>query len=135
MTHFVAGLGTTGTFTGTVRRLKEFNPDLRAIALQPDNPMHGLEGWKHLETAQVPRIFDPTLEDERLVIASEDAYDMIQGIASQTGLLISPSSAANLVGAQRVAATLKEGVVVTVLPDSLERYEEVAEHIFGKSWL
>ena len=134
LTHFVAGLGTTGTFTGTVRRLKALDPSIRAIALQPDSPMHGLEGWKHLETASVPRIFDPTLEDARLEVASEDAYEMIRYIAHHEGYLISPSSAANLVGAHRVAQSLKSGKVVTILPDSLERYEEVSELIFGKSF-
>jgi cysteine synthase B len=134
ITHFVAGLGTTGTFTGTVRRLKERKPGVRAIALQPDSPMHGLEGWKHLATASVPRIYDDTLVDEMLEIDSEEAWEMIRFIADREGMLISPSAAANLVGAQRVARQIPSGVVVTVLPDSLERYDEVAEMIFGKPY-
>jgi cysteine synthase B len=132
VTHFVAGLGTTGTFTGTVRRLKEFNKSVQAIALQPDGPMHGLEGWKHLGTAKTPSIFDPSLEDGRVEISSEEAYEMIEFIQKTEGYLLSPSSAANLVGAQKVARMLHHGFVVTVLPDALDRYDEVSQHIFGK---
>lgn len=132
VTHFVAGLGTTGTFTGTTRRLKEYHPGIQAIALQPDSPMHGLEGWKHLATASMPKIYDDTLADACLEISSEEAYEMIRYIARHEGYLLSPSAAANLVGAVNVARQLDHGVVVTVLPDSLERYDEVSEHVFGK---
>lgn len=133
VTHFVAGLGTTGTFTGTARKLKMYRRSIRTIALQPDGPMHGLEGWKHLPTASVPAIFDASLPDEVHHIDSGEAYEMIRFIHRQEGLLISPSAAANLVGARAVAAKLDEGMVVTVLPDTLERYEEVAQQIFGQS--
>jgi cysteine synthase B len=133
ITHFVAGLGTTGTFVGTVRRLKATLPGLQAIALQPDSPLHGLEGWKHLNTAAVPAIFDPSLADAQIRIDSGEAYSMIEHVAAHEGYLISPSSAANLVGARQVAEGLTHGVVVTVLPDSLERYDEVSEQIFGKT--
>jgi cysteine synthase B len=134
ITHFVAGLGTTGTFVGTVRRLKNVLPDLRAISLQPDSPMHALEGWKHLETAKVPAIYDPQIADGNLEIDSDEAYTMIEYIARHEGYLISPSSAANLVGAKKVAGQLTHGDIVTVLPDSLERYDEVSEQIFGKTF-
>jgi len=132
LTHFVAGLGTTGTFTGTARRLKEANRDIKVIALQPNSPMHGLEGWKHLATASVPRIYDPSLSDSVVEIDSEEAYDMIRYIRNHEGYLISPSAAANLVGARQVAKNITEGRIVTVLPDSLERYDEVSEFIFGE---
>lgn len=132
VTHFVAGLGTTGTFTGTARRLKEYNPDISVTALQPNSPLHALEGWKHLPTASIPKIYDPHLADLELTIDSEDAYDMIRHIRQHEGYLISPSAAANLVGAQKIAENLESGLIVTVLPDSLERYEEVSQFIFGE---
>ena len=132
VTHFVAGLGTTGTFTGTSRRLKEFNPDIRCVALQPNSPMHGLEGWKHLGTASVPKIYDDSIADGTLTIDSEEAYEMIRYIRAHEGYLISPSAAANLIGAHRVATQAKAGVVVTTLSDSLERYDEVSQFVFGE---
>ncbi len=125
LTHFVCGLGTTGSFTGTARALKQINPSIRRIALQPDGPMHGLEGWKHLETALVPGIFDPTQADATEIVSSEEALDMIRYIARREGLLISPSSAANLAGARRVAAGLARGTVVTLLPDNADKYGEI----------
>jgi len=134
ITHFVAGLGTTGTFVGTVKRLRRELPYIRAVSLQPDNPLHGLEGWKHLATAHTPAIYDPAMSDETLEIDSQEAYEMIAHIAQHEGYLISPSSAANLVGATNVASKLTDGTVVTVLPDSLERYDEVSELIFGKTF-
>jgi S-sulfo-L-cysteine synthase (O-acetyl-L-serine-dependent) len=125
ITHFVAGLGTTGTFTGTGRRLKEVNPDIRLIALQPDSALHGLEGWKHLETAVVPGIYDPGLADEQHPVDTFEAYDLIREAARFEGLMLSPSSAANLAGALKVAGKLEEGIVVTVFADNAEKYGEV----------
>ena len=129
ITHFVAGLGTTGTFVGTSRRLKELIPDIKLISLQPDSALHGLEGWKHLETAVVPRIYDATLADANYEVSTEDAYEMIRIIYKEEGLLLSPSSAANLVGAKRVADESGNGTIVTVLPDNADKYSEVIKRI------
>lgn len=130
ITHFVAGLGTTGTITGTGRKLKQFNPDIQIVALQPDNPMHGLEGWKHLETAIVPGIFDETLPDQFLEVETFEAYDMVKLIARKEGLLVSPSAAANLVGAIQVAESIRKGVVVTTFSDNAEKYSEIIKSLF-----
>lgn len=130
LTHFVCGLGTTGSFTGTARALKQINPAIRRIALQPDGPMHGLEGWKHLETALVPGIFDPAQADAMEVVSSEEALDMIRYIARREGLLVSPSSAANLAGARRIAAGLTRGTVVTLLPDNADKYGEILHQLY-----
>lgn len=129
ITHFVAGLGTTGTFTGTARRLKEFKADTQVISLQPDSAMHGLEGWKHLESALVPKIYDSTVADENLFVDTMEAFDLIKAAARQTGLLLSPSSAANLAGALRVAQQMEEGVIVTIFPDHASNYPEILENI------
>ena len=124
VTHFVAGLGTSGTFVGTVRRLKELNPGLRAIAMQPESPLHGLEGLKHMRTAIVPGIYDPTLEDALVTVATEDAQAMRERLARKEGLFVGPSSGANVLAAIRVAESLPSGsVVVTVLCDGGERYD------------
>ncbi|MFT3825110.1 MAG: cysteine synthase family protein [Chitinophagaceae bacterium] len=125
VTHFVAGLGTTGTFTGTGRRLRQLNPAIKLVSLQPDNPMHGLEGWKHLETAIVPAIYDDTVADENLEVSSEEAYEIIKAAYKHEGLLLSPSAAANLAGAIRVAEKTERGTVVTVFPDNADKYSEV----------
>lgn len=125
ITHFVAGLGTTGTFTGTGRRLRELVPDVRLISLQPDFALHGLEGWKHLETALVPAIYDPNVADDNQEVSTEEAHEMIKAAYKHEGLLLSPSSAANLVGAIRIAEKLDEGEVVTVLPDNADKYSEI----------
>ncbi|GAB4491710.1 MAG: cysteine synthase family protein [Saprospiraceae bacterium] len=129
-THFVAGLGTTGTFTGTGRRLKEFNPEIQLIALQPDSALHGLEGWKHLETAVVPGIYDENLADEFLEIDTAEAYEIIKAAKQHEGLLLSPSSAANLAGAIKVAEKLETGTVFTILPDNADKYGEVIKKLF-----
>ena len=131
ITHFVTGLGTTGTFVGTGRRLKELNPSIHLTALHPDLPLHGLEGWKHLETALVPGIYDPKVADENLEISTEEAYEMIKAAAKYEGLLLSPSSAANLAGAIRVAEKLDQGTVVTMLPDNADKYSEVIKNLLG----
>lgn len=125
VTHFCAGLGTSGTFVGVTRRLKEFNRRVRCISLQPDSGFHGLEGWKHMPTAIVPRIYDPYLADKNLEIRTEDAYRMAKRLAREEGLLASPSSAAAMCGALAVASELppsQHAVIVTIFPDSGEKY-------------
>jgi len=131
ITHFVTGLGTTGSLVGTGRRLKDKNPSIRIISLQPDNPLHGLEGWKHLETAVVPKIYDAGVADENLEISTEDAYRMIRRVKEKEGLILSPSSAANLIGAIEVASQLDHGVVVTLLPDNGDKYGELNKKLFS----
>ena len=130
ITHFVAGLGTTGTFTGTSRRLKEFNPNIEVIALQPNNPMHGLEGWKHLETAIVPKIYDPLTADRIEETDTLEAFELVKEVAQKEGLLISPSAAANLAGAISIAKEIEQGVIVTTFADNAEKYAEVMNQIF-----
>jgi len=129
ITHFIAGLGTTGTFVGTGRRLRELNPSIRLISLQPDFALHGLEGWKHLETAIVPEIYDPSVADDNQEVSTEEAQEMIRAAYKHEGLLLSPSSAANLAGAIRIAEKLEEGTLVTVLPDNADKYSEVIKKI------
>ena len=125
VTHFVTGLGTTGSFVGNSARLKELNPDIRSIALQPDSPMHILEGWKHLETAAVPAIFNEDNLNGYRSIDSMAALDMIRFIAKNEGILLSPSSAANLLGAKNLSAEIEEGIIVTLLPDDASKYDEI----------
>jgi cysteine synthase B len=132
ITHFVAGLGTTGTFVGVGRRLREYRRDIQLISLQPDSPFHGLEGLKHLETAIVPGIYDPTLANANLEISTEDAYAMARRLAREEGLLVGVSAAAAVVGSLRVAeAILRDAetrgiephaVIVTILCDSADKY-------------
>ena len=125
LTHFVAGLGTSGTFVGTARRLKELNPAVRCISLQPDSAFHGLEGWKHMASAMVPKIYDASLADDDLGVRTEDAYRLAKRLAREEGLLASPSAAAALAGCFQVAKSLPRGqraVIVTVFPDSGEKY-------------
>lgn len=129
ITHFVAGLGTTGTFVGTGRRLKESNRSIQLISLQPDSALHGMEGWKHLDTAAIPGIYDSTLADGTEEVSTEEAYATICSVYKQEGFLLSPSSAANLVGAFRVAEKIKNSIVVTVLPDNADKYKEVIKQL------
>ncbi|MDQ3142032.1 MAG: cysteine synthase family protein [Bacteroidota bacterium] len=124
-THFIAGLGSTGTFTGVARRLKEEAPWVRLIALQPDSPLHFLEGWKHLDTAVIPKIYDPSLADEIFLIDSNKVIDVIKSVARNEGLLLSPSSAASLWGAYQYSLQIDRGVVVTILADDISRYDEI----------
>ncbi|MGH9323551.1 MAG: PLP-dependent cysteine synthase family protein [Vicinamibacteria bacterium] len=118
ITHFVCGLGTSGTFVGATRRLKELSPDVRCISVEPDGPFHGIEGWKHMASSLVPGIYDPTLADERLFVSTEDAYETARRLAREEGLFVSVSSAAALTAALRVAERARGGVAVTVFPDS-----------------
>ena len=123
ITHFVTGLGTSGTFVGVVRRLRELNPNLRSVAIQPESPLHGLEGLKHMATAITPGIFDQSLVTETLEVSTEDALLMTGRLAREEGLLVGPSSGANVFAAWRVAVSLQRpAVVVTVLCDGGERY-------------
>jgi len=123
VTHFVTGLGTSGTFVGVSRRLHELNQDIKTIAVQPESPLHGLEGLKHMATAITPGIFDASLVAETLEVATEDALLMTSKLAREEGLLVGPSSGANVFAAWRVAASLREpAMVVTVLCDGGERY-------------
>jgi cysteine synthase B len=130
ITHFVAGLGTTGTFVGAGRMFKAYNPDIQLIGLQPDTALHGLEGWKHLETAVVPGIYDEHLADAFLEIDTAEAYEMIKAAKRHEGLLLSPSSAANLVGAIKIAEKLDTGTIFTVLPDNADKYGEIIKQLF-----
>ena len=118
VTHFVAGLGTSGTFMGTVRRLKELNPAVQAISMQPDSPFHGLEGLKHMATAIVPGIYDTTIADAEIEISTEAAHDYARRLGRQEGLLVGISAGAALAAALDVASRLESGVIVTVFPDS-----------------
>jgi S-sulfo-L-cysteine synthase (O-acetyl-L-serine-dependent) len=123
VTHFVAGLGTSGTFMGTARRLKEFRPQIKVISMQPDSPMHGLEGMKHMETAIVPGIYDPTFADETIEVSTDDAMETMRRLAREEGLFVGVSAGANVFAAIEVAKRLPAGsVVVTVLCDTGSRY-------------
>jgi cysteine synthase B len=123
ITHFIAGLGTSGTFIGTSRRLKELNPSVQCISMQPDSPLHGLEGMKHMATALVPGIYDPHLADANVEVGTEAAQAMMRRLAREEGLFVGVSAGANVVAALNLAQTLPPGsVVVTVLCDSGTRY-------------
>ena len=123
VTHFVAGLGTCGTFTGVGRRLKELNPAIRLISMEPDSPIHGLEGLKHLPTSKMPGIFDPTLADETVEVETEAAQAMTRRLSREEGLFVGVSSGANVVAALALARGLpRDSVVVTILCDGGERY-------------
>jgi S-sulfo-L-cysteine synthase (O-acetyl-L-serine-dependent) len=126
VTHFVAGLGTSGTFVGTVRRLRELKRSLQAISMQPDSPFHGLEGLKHMATALVPAIYDPNLAQRNLEVATESAYAMAKRLAREEGVLVGVSAAAAVVACEQIAqeefAAGREATIVTVLPDSADKY-------------
>ena len=125
LTHFVAALGTSGTFVGTTRRLKELNPAIRSISLQPDASFHGLEGWKHMPTAIRPAIYDDRLADENLEVSTEAAYKLVKRLAREEGLLVSPSAAAALLGCFATAGGIPQrehAVIVTVFADSASKY-------------
>jgi S-sulfo-L-cysteine synthase (O-acetyl-L-serine-dependent) len=122
VTHFVAGLGTSGTFVGATRRLKELNPAIKCISFQPDSPFHGLEGMKHMATAIVPGIYDSTLADESYEIATESAHEYARRLGKQEGLLVGISAGASLGCALKVASGLESGVIVTIFPDGGDKY-------------
>ena len=122
LTHFVAGLGTSGTFVGTARRLRQFNPKIKLISFQPSGPFHGLEGLKHMESAMVPGIYDASIADEDLRIDSEQSYEMVRRLAREEGLLAGISSGAALLATLEVAKKLDRGVIVTVFPDGAAKY-------------
>ena len=122
VTHFVAGLGTSGTFVGTATRLKEYNPGIQAISFEPDSPFHGLEGMKHMGSAIVPEIYDPSIADQNLGTPTEDAYDMVKRLAREEGILVGISAGAAVATSLRVARELESGVIVTVLCDGADKY-------------
>ena len=122
LTHFIAGLGTSGTFVGTVRRLRQAGSRAHCVAVIPDSPYHGLEGLKHMPTADPPAIYDPSLADEVVEVSTEDAYAMVRSLARHEGLLVGPSSGAALVAARRLAQRDGAGTYVVVLPDSALKY-------------
>ena len=127
VTHFVAGMGTSGTFMGVTRRLKEYNPAITCISMQPDGPLHGMEGMKHMPSAIVPGIYDPELADEQIEVSTEDAHRMVVRLAREDGILIGPSSGANLVAAMKIAQRAKsagqsDAVIVTIFCDSAAKY-------------
>jgi len=121
LTHFVAGLGTSGTFVGVSRRLREFKPSIRLISVQPDSPLHGLEGLKHMATAIVPRIYDASLADEDIGVATEEAFDLTRRLARE-GVFVGISSGANLAAALQVARRTSDAVIVVVFCDGGEKY-------------
>ena len=122
VTHFVAGLGTTGSFVGTARRLKEYDSAIRTIAVQPDDPFHGLEGLKHLPSSIVPGLWRPELADEVWGAPTEPAYALARRLARSEGILVGHSCGAVLWAIEKLAATIERGVVVTIFPDSGDRY-------------
>jgi cysteine synthase B len=129
VTHFVAALGTSGTFVGTGRRLRELKADVHLTSIQPDSPWHGLEGLKHMASAIVPGIYDPNLADQDLGAPTEESYALAQRLAATEGILVGHSSGANLWGAREVGRTVGRGVIVTVLCDAGERY--VSSPLYG----
>jgi len=122
LTHFVAGLGTSGTFVGVGRRLRKFNPSIKLISFQPNSPFHGLEGLKHMDSAIVPAIYDPALADEDLRVDTEHAYRMVRRLAREEGLMAGISSGAAIAATLEVAKRLDHGIIVTVFPDGAEKY-------------
>jgi cysteine synthase B len=127
VTHFVAGLGTSGTFMGVARRLKQYNPEIACISMQPDSPLHGLEGMKHMETALVPGIYDRNLADAQVEVDTDAAHQMVLKLARCEGVLVGPSTGANLVAALKIAEQLhatgeRDAVIVTIGCDSAAKY-------------
>lgn len=126
VTHFVAGLGTSGTFVGTSMRLKELNPQIRVVSFEPDSPFHGLEGMKHMGSAIVPPVYDPTIADENRATPTEDAYEMVKRVAREEGILVGISAGAAVATALQVAREMEAagetGTVVTILCDGADKY-------------
>jgi cysteine synthase B len=124
ITHFLAGLGTSGTLMGTGKRLREFNPDIELVAIQPEGPFHGLEGLKHMETAShVPELYDAKVPDQIVRISTEAAQQMARRMTREEGLYVGVSAGAGICAALKIAATIKEGVIVAVCPDAGARYQ------------
>ncbi len=130
VTHFVAGIGTGGTFVGTSRRLKKLNPEIQCISFQPDSPLHGIEGLKHLETSVIPGIYDASVADEQMKISTGEAYEMAKTLARDEGLFVGISSGAAMAASLKVAAKIDRGVIVTVFPDGGARYG--SEHFWSE---
>ena len=122
VTHFVTGIGTSGTVMGTSRRLHVENPEIKCIGMQPDDAWHGLEGLKHIPSSLVPEIYDPSVLDDTIFMSTDEGWDMSERVAQEEGLFVGHSAGANVAAALRVAKTLSKGVVVTVLPDRGDRY-------------
>jgi len=122
ITHFVVGVGTSGTMMGAGARLREFNPRIRMIEVQPSSPLHGIEGLKHMDSSLRPAIYDSTFAERKVMVETEEAQTMVTRLARDEGILAGTSSGANLAAALRIAEDLREGVVVTVLPDGASRY-------------
>ncbi len=122
LTHFIAGLGTTGTFVGTTRRLKESNHSITCISFGPDSPLHGLEGLKHLPTAIIPGIYDSSAAEEHLTVTTEEAYEMARRLAREEGLFVGFSGGAAIAVSVKIASRLDAGMIVTILPDGGDRY-------------
>jgi len=122
VTHFVAGLGTSGTFVGTSTRLREYDAGIRVVSFEPDSPFHGLEGMKHMGSAIVPEIYDPSVADENLATPTEDAYEMVKRLAREEGILVGISAGAAVATSLRVAREIESGVIVTVLCDGADKY-------------
>ena len=122
VTHFVAGIGTSGTLMGTGRGLKEFNKDIKIYAVEPDSPLHGLEGLKHMKSSIVPTIYDENFPDGKIYVNTDDAYKIVRRLALEQGLLVGHSSGAALKGAIEVAKRINSGVIVTIFPDGGDRY-------------
>jgi proteasome lid subunit RPN8/RPN11 len=131
VTHFVAGLGTSGTFVGTGRRLRRDVPGVTLISVQPDEPLHGLEGLKHMATAIVPGIYDPMLADVDARVSTDTAHDLARRLARDEGLFVGPSSGAALAAALDVAADLPSGVIVAIFPDGGDRY--LSDHLWDRT--
>ena len=129
ITHFICGLGTTGSFSGTSEYLAEVKPSVERIQVQPNSALHGLEGWKHMPTAKVPGIFRKDLAEQALSVDTVEALDVLKDVARHTGMLISPSSAANLKSAMQLAQTLEHGHIVTLFPDDLMKYDEILNQV------
>jgi cysteine synthase B len=134
VTHFVAGIGTSGTIMGTGRYLKMRNPAIQVIAAEPDDPMHGLEGLKHMASSIVPGIYHEDQLDRRIPVSTEDAYDMVYALGQVEGVLVGQSSGAAMIAALRVARELREGCVVTVFPDSGDKYLSTNLWIGWQAW-
>ncbi len=128
ITHFVSGLGTTGTFVGTTRRLKELNPAIHCAAFQPDSPLHGLEGLKHLPTALVPGIYDDKAADEMLEVSTEESFDLVKRLAKEEGLFAGVSSGAALAASLKLSEHIDSGIIVTIFADGGIKY--LSDHIW-----